>query len=52
MNVSQDCLDGFSKFEMQAYVDSMKAAYLIEAQKWQDALDLLISSKVVYQKIA
>ena len=29
--VSQECLDGFSKYEIQAYVESMKSAYLIEA---------------------
>ena len=52
MKVTEECLDGFSKFEMQAYADSMKASYLIEAQKWQEALDLLLSSKVIYQKIA
>jgi hypothetical protein len=39
-------------YEMSAYVESMKSAYLIEAQKWQEALDHLISSKVIYQKIA
>lgn len=31
MKVSEECLDGFSKFEMQAYIESMKASYLIEA---------------------
>ena len=37
---------------MQAYVDSMQAAYLIEVKKWAEALDLLLSSKVIYQKIS
>ena len=50
--VGDDCLDGFSKYEMQAYVDSMQAAYLIEVKKWSEALDLLLSSKVIYQKVS
>ena len=50
--VAEDSLDGFSKYEMQAYVDSMQASYLIEVKKWAEALDLLLSSKVIYQKIS
>ena len=50
--VAEDSLDGFSKYEMQAYVDSMQASYLIEVKKWAGALDLLLSSKVIYQKIS
>jgi hypothetical protein len=50
--VADHCLDGFSKYEMQAYADNMHAAYLIEVKKWQEALDLLLSAKVIYQKIA
>ena len=50
--VAEQCLDGFSKYEMQAYVDSMQAAYLIEVKKWEQALDLLLSAKVIYQKIS
>ena len=49
--VAEDCLDEFSKYEIQAYVESMQAAYLIEANKWQEALDCLLSSKVILQKI-
>jgi hypothetical protein len=52
VKVSEDCLDGFSKYEMQAYVDSMQAAYLMEVKKWPEALDLLLSAKVIYQSIS
>lgn len=50
--VADDCLDGFSQYEMQAYVESMQASHLIECKKWAESLDLLLSSKVIYQKIA
>ena len=30
----------------------MKAAYLIEVKKWQEALDLLLRAKVIYQNIS
>ena len=46
--VADSCLDGFSKYELQAYVESMQAAYLMESKKWSEALDLLLSSKVIY----
>ena len=49
--VSDECLDSFTKYEVQAYVDSMQSAYLIESKKWKDALDKLLSSKAIYQKI-
>lgn len=49
--VSQECVDLFTKYEVQAYVDSMQAAYLIEVKKWQEALDKLLNSKAIYLKI-
>ena len=32
--VSDECLDLFTKYEVQAYVDSMQSAYLIESKQW------------------
>jgi hypothetical protein len=29
----------------------MKAAYLMEVKKWEEALDLLLKAKVIYQNI-
>ena len=49
--VADECLDEFSKYEIEAYVESMQAAFLIEAQKWQEALDSLLRAKVILQKI-
>ena len=49
--ISDECLDSFAKFETEAYIDSMKASYLMEVEKWQEALDLLLRSKIIYQKI-
>ena len=51
LKVSEVCLDLFTKYEVRAYVEGMQAAYLIETKKWQEALDKLLSSKVIYQKI-
>ena len=45
--VAEDCLDEFSKYEIYAYVESMQAAYFIEAKRWQEALDSLLSSKII-----
>jgi predicted AAA+ superfamily ATPase len=50
--VVDECLDGFSKYEAQAYIESMQAAYFIEVEKWQDALDYLVRAKLIYQKVA
>lgn len=49
--VSEECLDLFTKYEVQAYVDSMQSAYLIEAKQWREALDKLLNAKAIYQKI-
>ena len=49
--VSQECVDLFTKYEVQAYVESMQSAYLIETKQWQEALDKLLNSKALYQKI-
>jgi len=45
--VADECLDEFSKYEVNAYVESMKSAFFIEAQKWQEALDALLLAKVI-----
>ena len=37
---------------MRAYVASMQAAYLLEVNKWAEALDELVRAKAIYQKIA
>lgn len=47
-SVADECLDGFSKYEMKAYIESMQAAYLTEVEKWEEALDLLLRSKTIY----
>ena len=51
MKVSEECLDSFAKFETAAYIDGMKASYHMEKENWQEALDLLMNSKVIYSKI-
>lgn len=37
---------------MEAYTLSMKAVYLIEKELWQEALDDLMRSKLLYTKIS
>ena len=32
--VSEACLEGFSKLEMDAYIKSIQAAYLMEVRQW------------------
>jgi len=50
--VIEEVLDSFSKYETQAYLEGMQASYLMEVEKWQDALDYLMRAKVIYQKVA
>jgi hypothetical protein len=45
-------VDSVSHYEMEAYVNSMKGVYQLEKQQWQDALDSLLRSKVIYQKLS
>lgn len=45
-------LDSFSKMDLQAYTLSMKAVYLMENEKWQDALDDMLTSKLIYTKVS
>jgi len=52
LKVSEDVLEGFSKFETEAYVLSTQAAYLIEVKKFQEALDILMRAKLIYSKVA
>lgn len=48
----EESLDGFSKHETQAYIESMQAAYLLEVEKWQEGMDKLLRAKLIYQKVA
>lgn len=50
--MSNECLDAYSKYETEAYVNGMQAAYLIEVNQYEQALDLLMRAKVIYQKIS
>jgi hypothetical protein len=45
-------LDSLSLFEMEAYVLSMKGVYQMERLQWQEALDAMIRSKLIYTKIS
>ena len=49
--VIEEVLDSFSRYETQAYLEGMQASYLMEVEKWQEALDYLMRAKVIYQKV-
>lgn len=49
--VAETCVDLFTKYEVQAYVAGMQSSYLIETRDWAQALDKLLNSKAIYQKI-
>ena len=51
-DLCNECLDDYSKYETEAYVAGMSAAFMIETDQYEQALDLLITSKVIYQKIS
>jgi len=37
---------------VEAYASQMSAVYLMEAKKYQEALDNLVKTKIIYEKIA
>mmetsp|Transcript_18125 Transcript_18125/g.30962 ORF Transcript_18125/g.30962 Transcript_18125/m.30962 type:complete len:200 (-) Transcript_18125:1119-1718(-) len=49
--VGEECLDGFSKFDLQAYIEVVQAQYLIQTERWQEALDLLLLARTKYAEI-
>lgn len=36
---------------MEAYTESVKSAYLIEKEQWEDALNSLLRAKAIYSNI-
>ena len=50
--LSKEVLDGYQHIEIQAYVAQMQAVYEIEARDFKRALDNLIKTKIIYEKIA
>lgn len=52
LEVAQQSLDGYQQKEVEAYVTSMLAVYEMEVKNYQSALDNLLRSKIIYEKIA
>jgi signal recognition particle subunit SRP68 len=52
LEVAQQSLDGYQQKEVEAYVTSMLAVYEMEVKEHESALDNLVRSKIIYEKIA
>ena len=44
-------LDVISSFELEAYAQQMQATFLMEVFQYEQALDLLLRSKFIYEQI-
>ncbi|CDW82493.1 signal recognition particle 68 kda protein [Stylonychia lemnae] len=52
LKVSEDSLDAYRQKEVEAYVSSMQAVYQMDVKDYQSALDNLLKSKIIYEKIS
>ena len=52
MDVAKDSLDAYQQVEVEAYSSLMQGIYLLESKDFQNALDYLLKSKIIYQKIS
>lgn len=50
--VAKESLDAYQQVEVEAYASNMQAIYLMEIKDYQTALDYLIKSKIIYEKIS
>lgn len=52
LDVARGSLDAFQQVEIEAYVAHIQAVYQIESKDYEGALDNLLKSKIIYQKIS
>ena len=50
--ICDDAVDEPSSFELVAYEELMRAVYLMETLQFEQAVDHLLKSKVIYEKIS
>ena len=50
--IAELALNEFQVIEMDAYCCYMQAVFQIETQKYQEALENLLKSKIIHQKLA
>jgi hypothetical protein len=51
LKVAEACLDGYAKFEMEAYILSMQSNYLMEIKKWESALNKLLQARTIFTQV-
>jgi molybdopterin-biosynthesis enzyme MoeA-like protein len=51
-SVAAESLDAYQQKEVEAYVASMLAVYEMEMKDYKGALDNLLKSKIIYEKIS
>ena len=52
LDVAKNSLDAYQQVEVEAYSSLMQGIYLLESKDFQNALDYLLKSKIIYQKIS
>jgi hypothetical protein len=50
--VAKGSLDAYQQVEIEAYASQMLATYQLESKDFQNALENLLKSKIIYSKIA
>jgi RNA-binding signal recognition particle 68 len=52
LSVATDSLDAYSLVEVEAYVSQIQAQYQMDRKQFKPALDNLLKSKIIYEKMA
>ena len=52
LNVAKGSLDAYQQVEIEAYSSHIQAVYQLECKDYKNALDNLLKSKIIYQKIS
>lgn len=50
--MARESVDGYQQIEVEAYVSQMSAVYLMEIKDYKSALENLLRTKIIYEKIA
>lgn len=52
LEVARESVDGYQQIEIEGYASQMQAVYQMEIKDYKNALDNLLKTKIIYEKIA
>lgn len=52
VEVARTSLDSYQQMEVEAYASHIQAVFQLECKAYGEALDNLLKSKIIYQKIS